>query len=264
MRGKISLLIIAVLPLFMGASLFASEELKLLLYTPPKTGTHLVGKLVTAITGMEGEYQLCEVGSTKKGVKLAETATANGRFAIAHNWTRKILSKLEKKGYKILFTLRDPRDQTISMQEWFLEGQWSWMGASKIKDREKQLEEMITGDLFGWSSPSMIFERYLNIAPLSPSICKVVKFEELIGREGGGSREEQLRIIAEIAEFLGVKLSDGEVEAIASQLFGNSATFRRGKIGAWRGFFTENHKRLFKVRYQHFLEHFGYERDLNW
>lgn len=244
--------------------LSADESHKIVIYTPPKTGTHLIGKLVTAMTAMEGDYQLCEVGSSKNGVKIAEDATAAGRFAIAHNWKKKTLQKLAKRGYKILFTLRDPRDQTISMQDWFLEGQWSWMGASKIEDSDAQLEEMITGERYGWSSPSMIMERYYNIALFSPNRCMIVKFEELVGENGGASLEQQLRQIAAIARFIGVDLSRDKLEAIAANLFGGSATFRKGKIGSWRERFSEVHKEIFKKKYGAILEYFGYEKEANW
>jgi hypothetical protein len=43
-----------------------------------------------------------------------------------------------------------------------------------------------------------------------------------------------------------------------------SATFRSGKSGTWRQYFTEEHKRLFKEVAGDLLIRLGYETDNDW
>ena len=91
-----------------------------------------------------------------------------------------------------------------------------------------------------------------------------VKFEDLIGPDGGGSLESQLIEIINIANHIGISLSKEEAHAIASSLFGNSPTFRKGQIGDWKNHFTEEHKELFKKIAGQLLIDLGYESDFNW
>ena len=46
--------------------------------------------------------------------------------------------------------------------------------------------------------------------------------------------------------------------------FGDSVTFHKGQIGAWKTEFTENHKKLFKEIAGQLLIDLGYEKDYNW
>jgi len=43
-----------------------------------------------------------------------------------------------------------------------------------------------------------------------------------------------------------------------------SPTFRSGKVGGWRGEFTEEHKRLFKETAGDLLVQLGYEENADW
>ncbi len=251
-------LLCSILFLLKCVTLPASLPQKIVIFAPPKTGTHLFGKLVTKMTNLKGHYHLCEVGKVKKALKLAKNATQAKGFVIAHNWNKKTLTKLAKQGYKVLFTMRDPRDQTISMQDWFREGQWGWMSTSKIADLNEQLEEMITGDRFGWTSASMIFNRYQEIESLTPKHCYVIKYEQLVGPKGGGSREVQIEEINNLAKFLNLQLPQEKIQEIADTLFGGTGTFRKGQIGRWKERFNDRHIELFNKKFQNQLEQFGY------
>ena len=65
------------------------------------------------------------------------------------------------------------------------------------------------------------------------------KFEDLVGPLGGGCQEKQLATIKHIAQRMGHPINDTKALSIAQQLFGESATFVEGKIGAWKDYFTQ-------------------------
>ena len=93
----------------------------------------------------------------------------------------------------------------------------------------------------------------------------VVYFENLVGPKAGGSKEKQIDEIKRIANFLEVELSEEQVLSVADNIFGNTHSFRDPKIGRWKEFFTEEHKRAFKAtKMGQFLLDFGYASDVSW
>ena len=91
-----------------------------------------------------------------------------------------------------------------------------------------------------------------------------VRFESLVGPEGGGAREDQIREIINIGRHMGLKISEEKALAIAQELFGGTNTFRKGQIGAWKEEFSAEHKELFKKHAGQLLIDLGYEKDFDW
>jgi len=93
-----------------------------------------------------------------------------------------------------------------------------------------------------------------------------VKFEDLVGPNGGGSLETQLRTIKCIAEHLNIVRTDQDICNVAQNLFGKSSTFREGKIGSWRNHFTQEMIRAYKKvpGACKLLVDLGYEKDDAW
>ncbi len=96
--------------------------------------------------------------------------------------------------------------------------------------------------------------------------CLVVKFEHLVGAKGGGSDALQMKEIKMIAQHIGVKIDNLKVKKIAQDLFGDSTTFREGKIDGWKNYFSPTIKEAFKKvpGANALLIALGYERDENW
>jgi hypothetical protein len=96
-------------------------------------------------------------------------------------------------------------------------------------------------------------------------ICKVIRFEDLVGEQGGGSRELQRQTITDVAAHMRVVLSPERVDEIAGSLFSDkSRTFRKGRIGDWPNQFKEHHKDAMKRQAGDVLIKMGYETGTDW
>ena len=93
-----------------------------------------------------------------------------------------------------------------------------------------------------------------------------VHFENLIGAKGGGSDEQQVQEISNIAKHIGLSLPIEQIKAVRDQLFGGTATFREGKISGWQKVFTPEMKAAYKAvpGANQLLIDLGYEKDTNW
>lgn len=92
----------------------------------------------------------------------------------------------------------------------------------------------------------------------------VLRFEDLCGEKGGGSRESQLNVVRNVAGLLELSFGDDELQALADQVWGPSVTFRKGEIGDWRRHFNKAHIRIFKSVLGEELIRLGYETGYDW
>lgn len=254
-------------------SVFAGHHRKMrdspcpfIIFSPPKTGTHLVAKILELITDKHAVYCLSQIGnSDEEVIAFVDEITRNNGFVVAHNFNQKQLIQLGKKGYKIIFTLRDPRDHLVSVLDWLHEGQWTWLGVSHMTNFEEQIEELITGERFKWRLfEQCINRRLLMLKALNKSYYKIVRFEHLVGVAGNGSQSIQEKALQNLAYLINLKLSTLKIHQIANEVFGNSPTFRIGQIQRWKDYFSPYHTNLYKKHYGDILLKLGYEDDFNW
>lgn len=105
----------------------------------------------------------------------------------------------------------------------------------------------------------------------------LLRYEELVGEQGGGTAEQQLNAIRSIAAFIQVEATEEKLATIAEQLYGNEcdpfgngglqnyhSTFSQGQIGAWKKAFKEVHIKAFKHKLGNSLIELGYEQDYSW
>jgi hypothetical protein len=163
---------------------------------------------------------------------------------------------------RIIFNFRDPRDITLSMVNFLCgrtRGGLNNLGAfTRILQSKDSLQERLSYALMDESfpSPGDQFKRMLWLLN-HPDVYKV-SYEELVGPQGGGSEQAQLRAAAGLAEFLGCA-PGGSLEDVARSLYNpNAFTFHKGRTGAWREVFTEEHHRLAEARFGEILPTYGY------
>jgi hypothetical protein len=93
----------------------------------------------------------------------------------------------------------------------------------------------------------------------------VVRFEDLVGDLGGGSKKAQYQLIKHLAGHLRLTLRMSDIERIAEASYSSrSPTFRKGQMGTWKAELTAEHKEAFKNIAGDLLIDLGYEQDLSW
>lgn len=225
---------------------------KLYVNSIPKSGTHLLLKCLKLLTGRE----TINISSALDEEYELPGNPDNSIFYFHANYTPHAIQELEKNGYKGLFIYRDPRDQLVSNYYWIL------------RPEHKNLHNFYCNTYCSDLLITLItqikdyYQRYLPWKDLT-SFCGV-KFENLIGAKGGGSRNHQIMEIQKIAQHIGLPLNDSILDNCIDNLYGETITFREGKIGSWKNVFTEEHKNYFKEKAGDLLITLGYETDLNW
>lgn len=241
--------------------------------TPEKSGTHLLTKLMSRLVKKEvlncWEHEMNETELTQ----LLDAAEQNNSYVHMHALpTEEIIQTLKKKGYKVIFLMRDPRDLLISLLHYIEKG-WSFgpcsldrpYGQLSLKDK---LHELITGERFGLSAIPAIIIRRLPWMDQESTFVYTAYFEQLVGKEGGGNDRDQLREIVGIAGHINLKLDKTHLKEVSTHLWGadpgEKTTFRNGQTGSWKAEFTERHKRSFKKRFNRLLIETGYEKNSEW
>jgi hypothetical protein len=230
-----------------------------LLVSIPKCGTHLMGKLLSILSDQHHRTPGIRVmHGFEQIVEDTLQLHKEGKFGHIHyNLSKKGIRICKEYDIRLFFIYRDPRDQIIA-----------WVMSENTQD-QRSINDKIADAIdptkeYFWGYYG-INDVYINIAPWStvPSVC-AVKFEDLVGPAGGGSIEKQHKTIQCVVHHLGLTLSDAVITFVANGLFGNSTTFREGKIGAWKEHFTQEHKDLFKKHAGQILIDLGYETNFNW
>ena len=283
----------------------ADDARHIVCVTIPKTGTHLLYKCFLLLNldvkhpqkkgvsekfvervrsrnknppphHWKGLFHIPTVGAIPKAtVKQMKESQASRSFWIHWPHTPKSEAAFNKYGKANFFTIRDPRDQLISMV--FM--------VHKSKDgREVPIEDALIDLIDGkqrlyipWAvefqtaHPLMWEKGVVGFYKLYMPWMKApkfhtVKFENLVGPQGGGTKNSQLREIQMVARHLGIEISRVQAENISQQLFGGTTTFREGQIGTWKRYFTPKVKKIFKNTPGacQLLIDLGYEKNSNW
>lgn len=243
-----------------GTSLSASP--KIAIVTIPKSGTHLIKKCVELLTKKRPRFNL---------IMHQWRMDGNHVYSWSHSpATQKNIDMFIKNEMKGIWFVRDPRDQIVSFA-------WS------LKKREALLahvaiEAVITGLIMNTGefihcvsgiTSYLAYEDvdawYRDFLSWKTHPCIMVSYyENLVGPQGGGDLAMQEQEVCKIAEYLNVDMPYEEIRAIASKLFGGTATFVFGQIGRWKQVFTPEHKKLFKQKAGQLLIDLGYEKDFAW
>jgi hypothetical protein len=165
------------------------------------------------------------------------------------------------------FIYRDPRDMLVS-QVFFATDMYEEHGMhafyNTLPDFDARLKVAITGidrDGLKMVSVSQRYESVLQWLMEPHVLC--VRFEELINQ-----RPATLSTMLAEVEKTGYQIPTPRDRALAvlsdSIEPGKSRTFRAGRAGGWREYFTDEHKRLFLDVAGDLLVKLGYERTNDW
>ena len=256
----------------------------------PKCGTHVLMRLVAALTGKTPAtrtLRTTDVAAASQILDQDSDAQNRSLFLRGHQqYTAEIESLLIERGIRVLLILRDPRDTVVSHAHWVTTAKHGSAANRKFYSALPTIEERILvsicGRPAGWNEGEVSadeehslayhgvredigrrVQRYVGWLD-SPAAC-VVRFENLIGPDGGGTKSAQIDEISRAAAHLNIDSSTVDPQQIADQLFDPSAkTFRSGRIGGWKEAFDNRHKLVFKSLAGDLLIRLGYEQDFDW
>ena len=176
---------------------------------------------------------------------------------LSYNTEREsILSRGKAAG---LFLIRDPRDIVISQAHYVVKNDRHphHETLSRVDDFQQRLRTVIVGDE-DRGMPSL-HSRLSAYAGWLTSSALVVRYEDLIGASGGGSKRAQLESLKDVFQHVGLEVSPAELESLAGEIFSDaSPTFRRGRIYQWREQFDEETVAVFDETVGEFAEIYGY------
>lgn len=265
------------------------QEKTVFFLTLPKSGTHLLKKMLCMLIG-EGELYFTNIDKSPYDPPAIPKSRS---FIFNHVYPGFSLYKEPNpdKYIKVLL-IRDPRDIVVSF--FYMLKDHGWRGDSTPDElltefRSGTVEEMISKTITfpdEYLGMRVFFEEALEWMK-DPNVF-VLRFEDIVGPEGGGDRMVQEETFRALLDHLGIYSSEEEIRYILDHAFGpsvitgagyekrevefwpkyfnlmNGSTFRKGEIGAWAQHFTDDHKVLFKLVMGEALIQMGYEQDYNW
>ncbi|MFN3491209.1 MAG: sulfotransferase domain-containing protein [Anaerolineales bacterium] len=244
----------------------------------PKSGSHLLLQILNGFTQIM-PYKYVDAEPIRTIKKDGGRRTANDILSDLKNipdgvigWgyvdaTKENASFLTSSGRVTFFIYRDPRDMLIS-QVFFAtemhEGHGMHDYYNALPDFNARLKVAITGidkdDLYMVN----VKQRYEGVFEwLEQKNVMCIRFEDLINK-----RDVTLNKMLDEVEKTGYKIPTPRekslsvlVQAIQPK---KSHTFRAGKTGGWKEYFTEEHKNLFKDVAGDLLVRLGYQNDNDW
>lgn len=251
------------------------------LISPPKSGTHLVTKLLEMLTGKK-KLAISYLNSSRASLteelfeKEILKAQKNQEFLFGHTNPNGFAPFFKAYGLAheetlIIMPIRDLRSLLLS----FVFHKQKEIAAEMGREAPS-IEEMLAFLMDPTLSHcGSALEGNIIYATGLLSLPNVVtlRFENCVGPEGGGTRWRQKTAIVKLANRLGIALSEERLLYLANNLFGNdkfdegghplprAGTFRKGSINEWKAHFKPIHKRLFKRYWSCYQSAFGYQID---
>jgi hypothetical protein len=244
----------------------------------PKSGSHLLLQILAGFTRiLPAKYVQAEPIRTI--TKAGERRSANEILDdLQHippgviGWgylepTPENVAFLCQPGRINYFIYRDPRDMLVS-QVHFATDMYEDHGMhahyKSLPDFGARLMVAITGieqEGLKMVSVRQRYEAVLGWLRQQQVMC--VRYEDLLE-----TRDATLAAMLDVVERIGYRVVCPREEALRVLNAGiqpkRSRTFRSGKAGGWREYFTAAHKRLFLDVSGDLLVQLGYERDENW
>jgi hypothetical protein len=244
----------------------------------PKSGSHLLLQILNGFTQIM-PYRYVDANPirtiTKDGRRKTQDEILDGLRKIPNGvigWgyleaTKENVSFLTASGRVNYFIYRDPRDMLVS-QVFFATDMYEEHGMhayyKSLPDFSARLKVAITGiDQDGLHMVS-VKQRYDGVFQwLEQKNVMCIRFEDLIN-----TRDTTLNAMLDEVEKTGYKIPTPREKALAILIETiqprKSHTFRSGKTGEWKEYFTNEHKKLFKDVAGDLLVRLGYEENNNW
>ena len=243
--------------------LTGAGDLRIVVNSWPKAGTHLLLELIRHILGdglwMDDRDVKSPGGDAGflTGVD-ARIATHTSGFAVKGHfpWSQEIEAGLQDRGFRVLMIVRDLRDVACSTLRWMRDLSPDWPASQSLlaldndHDRLSRIISGLTNEHpfdrdsgIDWSAP--LPARYARLTDWAERLDPraVLRYEDLLGANGEAT---QRTTIARALEILQVSADGATIDRLASAVFNPGAvTFHTGSSGGWTSAFSSDHRRLF-------------------
>lgn len=221
---------------------------KVVLNSLPKSGTHLLESLFFQLPLMRhcGKRTLKIETQNPIQPKLPTISSLKkGQFLLSHmQFHDSILKTTNGNNIKIVHLVRDPRDVLLSHLNYIEKmdtTQKSHEFISQFSTRFDKLKAMIEGKKNVLESFSEVLDKFQPWVDQPEVLC--IKFEHLIGPNGGGDKQLQVDAVKNISKHISIDIKDNELENICDSIFSTkSSTFNKGKIGNWKNTLSQKEK----------------------
>ncbi len=245
---------------------------RLIVVTLHKAGTHLLLRLVEEL-GYHRRYfedELIEAAQSDSGEEFVQKMAPDAAYflhecpverfphALLNHWR-------ETRDPKFVYMYRDPRAVLLSQVNYlrrahrgqtFSNTPYHLVFSDVLQAQPSESDALsVAIDCMG----DYLTKNFLDSVWMlhHPQVIRV-RYESVVGAEGGGSAEEQSQTLANVLARLGVA---NDPASIAPKLYDPAQrTFHRGRIDSWREVYSEQQLRVFEQRYGHLLDTYGYAR----
>ncbi len=255
------------------------------LLTIPKSGTHLIWKTMMMLTGRECQHpgRLCPpLGPFSFPEDLPNIMVDQGAFNTFcldawHNQHKFPMSHFNfgyffqgfvqmHPNFKPIVFIRDLRDVCISL------AYFQWADIEKAIG-PSTIQQKIMWIIMRDGTPSALKILHVGKNAREAALWMrrpdtiVLKYEDLVGPEGGGTKQAQYQALTRLANGLNIPMDEARLSYLADNIYGNkgmpmhSSTFRDGKTGKWRAYFSSRHKKAFKKYLGKYQLDLGYSVD---
>jgi hypothetical protein len=250
----------------------------------PKSGTHLVLGIVRRLPGLVGsgrhfnwtDYnpagpEPCAgvVPDVDLDAFLRDLRRVkSGQYAGGHlQWRPGCGELLTGEGFATVFVYRDPRDVLVSDLHYIMSNRLHFLHR-QLTERYPDDDARLMGLIEGFEADRDLGRGLVDVGQrldgfagwLGTDAALGVRFEDLVGVQGGGTQDAQREALTAICAHLQRDLTAAQLDALASQLWSTgSVTFNSGRLGRWREQFTADHEQAFAKLAGNQLRLYGYE-----
>ena len=254
----------------------------------PKSGTHLLDQILVGFSkvapfarrlhsffaGYEGESgrkrSLTETLAWVDSLRRLDIASAH-LFALPE-----VVERIFRPAFVPYFIYRDPRDVAVSHVFYVTDMEPNHVHHSYYQSLP-DFNSRLRASILGRSDPTVAarasdvdfpdmagrFAPYLGWLD-QPSVLKI-HFEDLVNDRSRSLNLILDHLLARIGTTILRTPRASILECLEASINpSRSPTFRSGKTGEWRKFFTDEHKKIFKDVAGELLVKLGYEKDDNW
>jgi hypothetical protein len=188
-------------------------------------------------------------------------------FGAHCQFTPELSDLLNSRSIATVCIVRDPRAIAVSHMDYIKRspGHFFHRDYIALPDDDARLLMSIDGGKLGrytLESLQVRYQQYIDWGKKGGA--HIVRFEDLVGARGGGCDTLQIKAINSVVEFLSLGTDESRQSTIASQLFGDTNTFRKGQVDSWKNELRSHHKHALHDSVGDILIRLGYENNASW